>query len=81
MKCLLYIPPFECEGIKLPNIAYVRIGGLTLYQRACRSIQKAAFDEIIIAKPKALEFPADDPSGRWITKRALASSRKTCAKL
>ena len=60
MKCLLYIPPFECEGIKLPNIAYVRIGGLTLYQRACRSIQKAAFDEIIIAKPKALEFPADD---------------------
>ena len=60
MKCILYIPPFECEGLKLPNIACVRIGGLTLFQRACRSIQKAEFSEIIIAKPASLSFP-DDP--------------------
>ena len=59
MKCLLYIPPFECEGVRVSNIAEVRIGGLTLLERCCRSLQKADFDEIFIARPESLEIPAD----------------------
>ncbi|GEM_PF-2338602 len=59
MKCLLYIPPFECEGTHVANIASVRVGGLTLFQRVCRSLQKAEFDEIIVAKPDTLEIVPD----------------------
>ena len=51
MKCLLYIPTFECEGTHVPNIALVRVGGLTLYQRVCRSLQDTEFEVIIVAKP------------------------------
>lgn len=59
MKCLLYIPPFECEGVRVSNIAEVRIGGLTLLARCCRSLQKADFDEIFIARPETFEIPPD----------------------
>lgn len=50
MKCLLYIPQYECDGIHGKYTANVKIGGLTLYDRACRSIQTAKFDEIIVVK-------------------------------
>lgn len=60
MKILLYIPPFQVEGTHVDNIAQVRIGGLTLYERACRSANNARFDEIIVAGPKNVNF-ADDP--------------------
>lgn len=60
MKCFLYIPPFGCEGTKVNNISEIRIGGLTLVQRACRSIQKAEFDEIIIIKPDTVMIPNDE---------------------
>ena len=59
MKCILYIPPFECEGSHASNIAYVRVGGLTLYQRACRCIQNASFDAIVVVKPESVECPPD----------------------
>lgn len=59
MKCLLYIPPFECEGTRYSNIAEVRVGGLNLYQRACRSLQKAGFDEIFLARPGTMEIRPD----------------------
>lgn len=60
MKCLLYVPPFECEGTRTANIAAVRIGGLTLYQRACRSLQKAGFEQLLVAHPGTFT-PEDDP--------------------
>ena len=59
MKCLLYIPPFECEGTRVSNIADVRVGGISLYQRACRSIQKAGFEEIIVARPDSVQIKPD----------------------
>ena len=59
MRCLLYIPAIECEGTHVANIASVRVGGLTLLQRVCRSLQNAEFDEIIIAKPDSLEIVPD----------------------
>lgn len=59
MKCLLYIPQYECDGIRGNYTANARIGGLSLAQRACRSIQKAKFGEIIIAKFDSLELAPD----------------------
>ena len=59
MKCLLYIPQYECDGVHGKYTANVRIGGLTIYERACRSIQAAKFDEIIVAKFDALEVKPD----------------------
>lgn len=60
MKILLYIPPFQVEGTHVDNISQVRVGGLTLYDRACRSANNARFDEIIVAGPKNVTF-AQDP--------------------
>ena len=59
MKILLYIPPFQVEGTRVDNISQIRIGGLTLYDRACRSANNAKFDEIIVAGPKNVVFEAD----------------------
>ncbi|MCL2325827.1 MAG: CDP-alcohol phosphatidyltransferase family protein [Proteobacteria bacterium] len=56
MKFLLYIPPYRCEGL---SIAHIKIGGLTLYERACRSAQKAGFDEIIVASPHDITLLPD----------------------
>jgi len=56
MKFLLYIPPCHPEGLKL---AHVKIGGLTLYERACRSAQKAGFNEIIISLPNDITLLPD----------------------
>ena len=60
MKCILYIPPFLCEGTNVPNISMVQVGGLTLYTRACRCIQVADFDEIIVVKPENAECKPDN---------------------
>ena len=60
MKLLLYVPPFQVEGSRVDNIAHVKIGGLTLYQRARRSAQIAGFDEIVVVSPKGLTY-LDDP--------------------
>lgn len=59
MKCLIYIPQYECDGVHGKYTADVRIGGITILQRACRSIQNAKFDEIIIAKFDALQIQPD----------------------
>ena len=59
MKCLLYIPPFECDGTHVSNIAFVKVGGLTIYDRACRCLQKAGFDEIIVANPDSVMLKPD----------------------
>ncbi len=59
MKILLYIPPFQVEGTKVENISQIRIGGLTLFDRACRSAKNAKFDEIIVAGPTNVQFPED----------------------
>ena len=59
MKCILYIPPFGVEGTNVSNIAMVQVGGLTLYSRACRCIQVADFDEIIVVKPESLDCKPD----------------------
>ena len=59
MKCILYIPTFECANTRASNISMVRVGGLTLYERACRSIQQADISELIVAKPASLELKED----------------------
>ncbi|MBR4985685.1 MAG: CDP-alcohol phosphatidyltransferase family protein [Proteobacteria bacterium] len=59
MKCILYIPTFECANTRASNISAERVGGLTLYERACRSIQRADIEELIVAKPASLELHED----------------------
>jgi len=59
MKLLLYVPPFQVEGSRVDNIAHVKIGGLTLYQRARRSAQNTGFEEIVVASPKGLTYLED----------------------
>ncbi len=59
MKLLLYVPPFQVEGSHVDNIAHVKIGGLTLYQRARRSAQNTGFEEIVVASPKGLTYLED----------------------
>ncbi|MBQ9242252.1 MAG: CDP-alcohol phosphatidyltransferase family protein [Proteobacteria bacterium] len=59
MKCILYIPTFECANTRASNISAVRVGGLSLYERACRSLQRADISELIVAKPAALELKED----------------------
>lgn len=61
MQCLLYVPQYECDGhTNAKFMADLRIGGLSIYQRACRSIQKADFSEIIVVHPAAYEPKNDD---------------------
>lgn len=59
MKFLLYVPSFQCEGANVDNVAQIRIGGLTIFERACRSAERAGFSEIIVASPKSLNLKAD----------------------
>lgn len=56
MKCLLYVPQYECEGIRETHIADVRVGGLTLLERACLSIQAAGFSDILLVKSHTYEM-------------------------
>lgn len=78
MKCLLYIPPVQCEGTQSANVAEIRVGGLTMYQRACRCIQRAKFDEILVVKPETLETKDDERVKIPVT--TISYAQRVCEK-